>query len=95
MDKARNEMLTRVGPGTPMGELLRRYWHPIAGASELGKEPDQANPADGRRDPRSLPGLERPLWIARPALSAPARRSVLWLCGKGRHSLQLPWLADG
>ena len=33
MDKARNEMLTRVGRGTPMGELLRRYWHPIAGAS--------------------------------------------------------------
>ena len=26
---ARNEMLTRVGPGTPMGELLRRYWHPV------------------------------------------------------------------
>jgi len=25
-----NEMLTKVGPGTPAGELLRRYWHPIA-----------------------------------------------------------------
>src|SRR5688500_2167985 len=22
--------LTEVGAGTPMGELLRRYWHPIA-----------------------------------------------------------------
>src|SRR5262245_36978088 len=32
-------MLTRVGPGTPMGELLRRYWMPVAGASELDKEP--------------------------------------------------------
>jgi 5,5'-dehydrodivanillate O-demethylase len=32
---ARNELLTRVGPGTPMGELLRRYWQPIGGASEL------------------------------------------------------------
>lgn len=30
-----NEMLTRVGPGTPMGELMRRYWHPIAAAHEL------------------------------------------------------------
>ncbi len=30
-----NEMLTRVGPGTPMGDLMRRYWHPIAAASEL------------------------------------------------------------
>jgi len=26
-----NELLTRVGPDTPMGELLRRYWHPIGG----------------------------------------------------------------
>ncbi|MCZ6625410.1 MAG: hypothetical protein O7B35_14470 [Deltaproteobacteria bacterium] len=25
-----NEELTRVGPGTPMGELLRRYWFPAA-----------------------------------------------------------------
>ena len=30
-----NELLTRVGPDTPMGELLRRYWHPIGGAAEL------------------------------------------------------------
>jgi hypothetical protein len=21
--------LTEVGPGTAMGELLRRYWHPV------------------------------------------------------------------
>ena len=30
-----NEKLTRVGPGTPMGNLLRRYWHPIAGSADL------------------------------------------------------------
>ena len=24
-----NEYLTRVGPGTPMGTLLRRYWMPV------------------------------------------------------------------
>src|SRR3954447_23618710 len=30
-----NEELTRVGPGTPAGELLRRYWHPICVAAEL------------------------------------------------------------
>ena len=30
-----NELLTRVGPGTPCGELMRRYWHPIAAVSEL------------------------------------------------------------
>jgi len=25
-----NDRLTRVGPGTPMGELMRRYWIPGA-----------------------------------------------------------------
>jgi 5,5'-dehydrodivanillate O-demethylase len=24
-----NALFTSVGPGTPMGELLRRYWHPV------------------------------------------------------------------
>lgn len=30
-----NERLTRVGPGTPMGELMRRCWHPIAAATQM------------------------------------------------------------
>lgn len=34
-----NEQLTRVGPGTPMGELLRRYWYPIAFVRELDEWP--------------------------------------------------------
>ena len=34
-----NERLTRVGPGTPMGELMRRYWHPIAAMAELDDNP--------------------------------------------------------
>jgi 5,5'-dehydrodivanillate O-demethylase len=37
-----NERLTQVGPGTPMGNLLRRYWHPVAAAIELDKNPVQA-----------------------------------------------------
>ena len=35
LSTAENERLTRVGPGTPMGELMRRYWHPVAVTSEL------------------------------------------------------------
>ncbi|MEQ8965598.1 MAG: aromatic ring-hydroxylating dioxygenase subunit alpha [Azospirillaceae bacterium] len=31
--------LTRVGPGTPCGEYLRRYWHPIALVGEIGERP--------------------------------------------------------
>src|ERR687896_1709338 len=30
-----NETLTRVGPGTPMGNLLRRYWLPALLSTEL------------------------------------------------------------
>jgi phenylpropionate dioxygenase-like ring-hydroxylating dioxygenase large terminal subunit len=41
MRKADNEMITRVGPGTPMGEVFRRYWTPIALASQIA-EPDGA-----------------------------------------------------
>jgi len=33
-----NAYLTRVGPGTPAGELLRRYWHPVAIAADLTQE---------------------------------------------------------
>jgi 5,5'-dehydrodivanillate O-demethylase len=36
--QVQNEALTRVGPGTPAGELLRRYWHPVAVAGELTEE---------------------------------------------------------
>ena len=37
-----NRMLTEVGPDKPMGKLLRRYWIPFAGASELDKTPTKA-----------------------------------------------------
>ena len=37
-----NERLARVGQGTPMGELMRRYWHPIAAAAELDDRPTKA-----------------------------------------------------
>jgi len=35
LSQEENETLTRVGPGTPMGDLLRRYWHPVAAAEEF------------------------------------------------------------
>src|ERR1700730_8491478 len=35
LSRAENELLTRVGPGTAIGALLRRFWQPIALASEL------------------------------------------------------------
>jgi phthalate 4,5-dioxygenase oxygenase subunit len=41
LSKEDNELLSRVGSGTPMGRLLRCFWQPFAKSSEL-PEPDCA-----------------------------------------------------
>ncbi len=35
MEAAEQERLTRVGPGSPMGGLLRRYWFPLTASSRV------------------------------------------------------------
>lgn len=39
LSEDKNRQLTQVGPGTPMGEVLRRHWHPVAGIDELDRNP--------------------------------------------------------
>jgi phthalate 4,5-dioxygenase oxygenase subunit len=39
LTQEQNELLTRTGPGTPMGQLFRRYWIPALLAEEI-PEPD-------------------------------------------------------
>ena len=39
MSREQNDQLSRVGPGTFMGKLLRRYWAPFLLVSEI-PEPD-------------------------------------------------------
>ena len=39
LEDTKNQLLTRVGPGTPMGALMRRYWQPIAAVTELDDNP--------------------------------------------------------
>lgn len=41
LTKEMNERLTQTGPATPMGNLLRRYWHVVGTRAELEKEPVQ------------------------------------------------------
>jgi len=36
-----NDLMTRVGPGTPAGSLLRRYWQPAALVDELDADPER------------------------------------------------------
>ncbi len=38
LTEEQNRILTQVGPGTPGGQLLRRYWHPILITRELTPE---------------------------------------------------------
>ena len=38
LTKEQNETISRVAPGTAAGELLRRYWHPVALAQDLTDE---------------------------------------------------------
>lgn len=37
LSREENELVTRVGPGTPMGQMMREYWVPALLSSELPK----------------------------------------------------------
>jgi phenylpropionate dioxygenase-like ring-hydroxylating dioxygenase large terminal subunit len=57
-----NELLTQVGPGTPMGELMRRYWQPAGLVEELAARAPVPTRLLGEdlvlfRDDQGRPGL--------------------------------------
>ena len=59
LTQAENEFLTRVGPGTPAGELLRRYWLPVRRRKGADRRaPHEVRPPAGR-GPRPVQGQER------------------------------------
>src|SRR5438105_1657521 len=37
-----NELLTRVGPGTPGGDMMRRYWWPVQFSDHIKDRPVEA-----------------------------------------------------
>jgi len=37
-----NKLFTSIGPGTPMGEVLRRYWHPVGCSQAVTAKPQRA-----------------------------------------------------
>jgi phenylpropionate dioxygenase-like ring-hydroxylating dioxygenase large terminal subunit len=59
-----NKLLTEVGPGTPCGELMRRYWQPIAGSKKVGDLPQKVRVLGEDlilfRDGKGRPGLVYP-----------------------------------
>jgi len=38
ISREQNDLMTRIGPGTPAGKLLRRYWQPVALVDEMKDE---------------------------------------------------------
>ena len=63
LSQEENQLLTQTGPGTPGGDLFRRYWHPVAMSEEL---PPNGAPLSVRilsedlvlfRDDQGRPGL--------------------------------------
>jgi 5,5'-dehydrodivanillate O-demethylase len=42
LSQEENVLMTQTGAGTPGGELLRRYWHPIAAEAQLRDDPVHA-----------------------------------------------------
>ena len=85
-----NKFLTESNAGTPMGELLRRFWLPVLLSEEL-PEADGSAEKD-RRDGRGtagLPRLARRGRRHRSVLSAPRRQSLARPQRGMRHPLRL------
>ena len=59
-----NKLLTEVGPGTPCGELMRRYWQPIAASQKVSDLPQKVRILGEDlilfRDGKGRPGLVYP-----------------------------------
>jgi phenylpropionate dioxygenase-like ring-hydroxylating dioxygenase large terminal subunit len=59
-----NKLLTEIGAGTPMGELMRRYWQPVGVSSELSDLPRKVTILGEDlvlfRDRKGRPGLLYP-----------------------------------
>jgi phthalate 4,5-dioxygenase len=58
MKAEQNELVTRVGPGTPCGAVLRRYWQPVALVDEFDPRLD---PRMGQRPLKALRALGQDL----------------------------------
>lgn len=59
-----DQALTRVGPGTPMGELMRRYWQPVLASRNVTTRPREVRIVGedliAFRDGEGRPGLLYP-----------------------------------
>ena len=99
MQAEQNELITRIGPGTPCGALMRSYWQPVALVDEFDPRARPAHgraPGEGGAPARPGPGAVSrrpgPLGPARPRLPAPRRRPGLRPPRGRRPALPVPRL---
>src|SRR6202008_2875962 len=38
LSREENDAVTQVGPGTPLGEMMRRYWIPVATSKQIAEK---------------------------------------------------------
>ena len=55
MNAEQNELITRIGPGTPCGTLMRHYWQPVALMDEFDPQLDAAMALLNGEEFKSLP----------------------------------------
>ena len=73
-----NELMCRVGPGTPMGDLMRQYWIPALHVERAaGARLPAAAPAPAGREPHRLP-RRRPARSASSQNACPHRGASLF-----------------
>lgn len=82
MDGRENEMLTRVGPGTPAGETLRKYWIPVGFSQDITSD-----------EPRFVTWLGEDLVIFRDEFG---RVGLIHpFCAHRNTSLEYGWIEGG
>ena len=78
MTQVMNDRIRRVRPGTPMGVLMRRYWHPLAESAQLSDENPTKEVRCGAR-PWCCGTAPRAWWVSSSPLCA--RRKANLSCG--------------
>jgi hypothetical protein len=57
LSKADNEYLCRIGPGTPMGDVMRQYWLPAIRSDELAEADGAPLRRQAQRSRQSFTGI--------------------------------------
>jgi 5,5'-dehydrodivanillate O-demethylase oxygenase subunit len=95
LSKEKNEVLAQTSAGTPMGELLRRYWHPVASLLELRERRVMPVRILGEDLVLFLTANKVPHLIARKCAHRGADLSYGWVDGEWIRCSYHGWAFDG